>query len=125
REHTGRGAGALEVRRTSHKSARKTLACDTFCAELTWCARIPSTQRSTKPNAGLILRKTDRGCKTNMRFLTPGEVAKRAGGDSDTVRSWHRRGKLTAQRTESGRRLFSEREVERFLGERQRVRDES
>ena len=57
-----------------------------------------------------------------MKFLLVGEVAKRAGVDSDTVRSWHRRGKLNAQRTESGRRLFNEREVERFLDERQRVR---
>lgn len=53
-----------------------------------------------------------------LRLLTPSEVAKRAGVTPETVRVWERQGKLRAEKTESGRRLFREHTVTHFLGKR-------
>jgi hypothetical protein len=56
------------------------------------------------------------------QLLSPAEVAKRAGVVTDTVKGWERQGLLRAHRTETGRRVFEEREVMRFLRERERRR---
>lgn len=53
-----------------------------------------------------------------LRLLTPAEVARRAGVTPEAVVAWDRRGVLKAIRTETGRRLFKERDVTRFLERR-------
>jgi excisionase family DNA binding protein len=47
-----------------------------------------------------------------MKLLTTNDAAKVLGCAPDTVRLYERTGKLSAQRTRSGQRLFQEREVE-------------
>jgi excisionase family DNA binding protein len=54
-----------------------------------------------------------------MRLLTPAEVARRGGVNSSTVRYWGDTGKLPVLRTESGRRLFTESAVQKFLQKRE------
>lgn len=49
------------------------------------------------------------------RTLRIGEVARRYGVGPDTIRAWVRQGSLHATKSESGQRLFSEREVEADL----------
>lgn len=49
------------------------------------------------------------------RTLRIGEVARRYGVGTDTIRAWVRQGRLCATKSESGQRLFSEREVEADL----------
>lgn len=49
------------------------------------------------------------------RFLRIGEVARRFGVTTDTIRTWVRQGKLRAIRSESGQRRFLEGEVEAAL----------
>ncbi len=52
------------------------------------------------------------------RFFVTGEVAQLGGVTSDAVRGWERRGLLRAIKTPTGRRLFRERDVLRFLATR-------
>jgi excisionase family DNA binding protein len=51
--------------------------------------------------------------------MTSAEVARRAGVTPATVRWWETSGKLPAERTESGVRLFSREDVDRFLADRE------
>jgi excisionase family DNA binding protein len=50
----------------------------------------------------------------HMTLLTTNDAAKVLGCAPDTVRLYERTGKLPAQRTRSGQRLFQEKEVEAF-----------
>lgn len=52
------------------------------------------------------------------RSLRIGEVARRYGVGTDTIRTWVRQGRLHATKSASGQRLFSEREVEADLAAR-------
>jgi excisionase family DNA binding protein len=58
--------------------------------------------------------------RNTSKWLTPAEVARRAGVTSEAVRQWADRGLLPAERTETGRRLFDASFVEAFLQLRQR-----
>jgi DNA-binding transcriptional MerR regulator len=54
-----------------------------------------------------------------MRFLTPSDVARLAGVDSDAVRNWDRMGRLQpVARTARGARLYDLHQVETFLARR-------
>jgi DNA-binding transcriptional MerR regulator len=54
-----------------------------------------------------------------MRFLTPSDVARLAGVDSDAVRVWDRTGRLQpAARTARGARLYDLQQVQAFLAGR-------
>lgn len=53
-------------------------------------------------------------------YMTVGEVAKQLEVSPDTVRWWHRTGRLAAVRTCSGVRLIERRDVEQFAALRQR-----
>ena len=55
------------------------------------------------------------------RFLTTGAAARMALCSAETIRSWHRRGVLQAERTESGVRLFNVADVRRIASERVRT----
>lgn len=57
-----------------------------------------------------------------MRLMTTAEVARLAGVSEPTVRWWERTGKLMAERTGSGLRLFTRVAVEKFLRERTQQR---
>jgi excisionase family DNA binding protein len=50
-----------------------------------------------------------------MKLLTVAEVARRLGITPDRVRSLEREHKLPALRTETGRRIFLEEDVRRFI----------
>jgi excisionase family DNA binding protein len=54
------------------------------------------------------------------KFLTTSDVARRLDLAPDTVRALNRSGKLRAIRTESGRRIFREADVLRFIAKRER-----
>ena len=54
-----------------------------------------------------------------MKLLTVGDVARALGVAPETIRLWERLGKLPAQRTASGMRLFRWEDVERMRTERQ------
>lgn len=54
------------------------------------------------------------------RFLTTSDVARWIERAPDTVRALDRAGKLKAIRTESGRRIFREVDVRRYLAKRHR-----
>lgn len=53
-------------------------------------------------------------------YMTVGEVAKELNVAPDTVRWWHRTGRLAATRTRSGVRLIERRDVERLAIKRGR-----
>jgi DNA-binding transcriptional MerR regulator len=55
-----------------------------------------------------------------MKLLTTGEVALRVGVSPQTVRLWERRGLLRGMHTATGRRVFDERQLERFLRDRRK-----
>jgi excisionase family DNA binding protein len=56
------------------------------------------------------------------RLLSASDVAKRAGVTPATVRQWETLGRLPAQRTAGGMRLFREKDVGRWLRERAKAR---
>jgi excisionase family DNA binding protein len=58
-------------------------------------------------------------------WLTTGEVAKLAGVAPETVRAWEAAGKLDAERTHVGYRLFRRVDVEAWLVEWKRRRAEA
>ncbi len=62
-------------------------------------------------------------CDHRERMLT-GEAARILGCSPETVRRLERLGQLTAQRTESGVRLFDRRDVEHLAQERRARRME-
>lgn len=51
-------------------------------------------------------------------LMITGEVARLGEVDSETVRYWERTGKLPAIKTPTGRRLFRQEDVEKFLAQR-------
>ena len=51
-----------------------------------------------------------------QKYLTIGEVAKRLGKTTTTIRRWEREGIIKALRTPTGHRLFAETEINRILG---------
>jgi len=51
-------------------------------------------------------------------LMTTSEVARRAGVSGAAVNQWERKGKLPAEKTETGQRIFRREDVERFLAER-------
>ena len=51
-------------------------------------------------------------------LLTTGEAARALGCSPDAVRLWEREGKLPAQRTPTGRRLFALSDVQELARER-------
>jgi excisionase family DNA binding protein len=53
------------------------------------------------------------------RWMTPAEVARRAGVTPAAVRRWADSGILPFERTETGRRLFDVDDVETFLRDRE------
>lgn len=53
-----------------------------------------------------------------MELLTVGDVARELDVAPETIRLWERLGKLRAQRTVSGMRLFRRDDVEQFARER-------
>ena len=53
-----------------------------------------------------------------IRFLTVGDAARIIGVVPATIRLWERQGKLPAQRTASGIRLFSQADVEHLAAQR-------
>lgn len=55
----------------------------------------------------------------STQFLTVGDVARRLDVAAETVRLWERLGKLQAERTASGMRLFRREDVERVARERE------
>ncbi len=58
------------------------------------------------------------------KLLTTGDAARILNRSVDRIRSYEREGKLPAQRTKSGYRLFRARDVERLSLELQRKGDE-
>lgn len=52
------------------------------------------------------------------RFLTTGAAARMAVCSAETIRAWHRRGVLQAERTEGGIRLFDVADVRRLAESR-------
>jgi DNA-binding transcriptional MerR regulator len=54
----------------------------------------------------------------DMQLLTVGDVARELDVAAETIRLWERLGKLHAERTASGIRLFRRDDVERFAKER-------
>ena len=54
----------------------------------------------------------------SKNLLTSGQVATRAGVDRTTVHHWAKDGKLKVSEVANGIRLFSERDVDRFLAHR-------
>ena len=53
-----------------------------------------------------------------MQLLTVGDVARELDVAPETIRLWERLGKLPAQRTTSGIRLFRREDVDRLARER-------
>ena len=60
-----------------------------------------------------------------MQELTLGEAARALGVSTDTLRRWHRDGKLEVRRDERNRRLVPRSEVERLSARPQRHRTNS
>ncbi len=58
-----------------------------------------------------------------MQMIT-GEVARRFNCSAENVRRWERQGKLKAEKTATGQRIFNSEEVERFAKEREARRQE-
>jgi DNA-binding transcriptional MerR regulator len=52
-------------------------------------------------------------------WMLTGDVARACAVTPETVRFWHRIGRLTALKTERGVRVFNRRDVERLARERQ------
>ena len=57
--------------------------------------------------------------KAEPPFLLTSEVARVLGVTPETVRHWERVGRLPAQKTSTGVRLFDRRDVERFARARE------
>jgi excisionase family DNA binding protein len=57
---------------------------------------------------------------TDEGYLHPiGETARQLGVSLDTIRRWHREGKIAATRTVGGQRRFAQSEIDRLLSDSQ------
>jgi DNA-binding transcriptional MerR regulator len=62
-------------------------------------------------------------CEPMETLWTTSDVARRGVVSAETVRMWHRLGRLAAITTPQGQRLFRPEDVEKFLAQRHRRRE--